>query len=38
MRFTVQHAGALSARDARASFHQQRAGRGAMEVTGWRDL
>ena len=26
MRFTVQHAGVLSARDARASFYQQRAG------------
>jgi formate-dependent nitrite reductase membrane component NrfD len=34
MRFTVQHAGVLSARDARASFYQQRAGRGAAEVTG----
>jgi len=27
LRFTVQHAGVVSARDARASFHQQRAGR-----------
>jgi hypothetical protein len=34
MRFAVQRAGVLSARDARASFHQQRAGRGAAEVTG----
>jgi hypothetical protein len=34
MRFTVQHAGVLSARDARASFRQQRAGFGAAEVTG----
>lgn len=36
MRFTVQHAGVLSARDARASFYQQRAGRGAAEVSGSR--
>ena len=34
MRFTVEHVGTVSARDARASFHQQRAGYGAAEVTG----
>ncbi len=33
MRFAVEHAGVVSARDARASFHQQRAGHGAAEVT-----
>jgi formate-dependent nitrite reductase membrane component NrfD len=33
MRFAVEHAGVVSARDARASFHQQRAGYGAAEVT-----
>jgi formate-dependent nitrite reductase membrane component NrfD len=38
MRFTVQHAGVLSARDARASFYQQRAGKGAAEATGSRNL
>lgn len=32
MRFAVEHAGVASARDARASFHQQRAGHGAAEV------
>ncbi len=32
MRFAVEHAGVVSARDARASFHQQRAGHGAAEV------
>ncbi|MBV9265705.1 MAG: polysulfide reductase NrfD [Acidobacteriaceae bacterium] len=34
MRFAVEHAGNASARDPRASFHQQRAGLGAAEVTG----
>lgn len=33
LRFSVEHAGNASARDARASFHQQRAGHGAAEVT-----
>ncbi len=33
MRFAVEHAGVVSSRDARASFHQQRAGHGAAEVT-----
>lgn len=33
MRFAVERAGVASARDARASFHQQRAGHGAIEVT-----
>jgi Polysulphide reductase, NrfD len=37
MRFTVQHAGVLSSRDARASFHQQRAGCDAAEVTRSRN-
>jgi formate-dependent nitrite reductase membrane component NrfD len=32
LRVTVEHLGAVSARDARASFHQQRAGRGAAEL------
>lgn len=32
MRFSIEHAGVASARDARASFHQQRAGYGAAEV------
>lgn len=32
LRFAVEHAGVASARDARASFHQQRAGHGAAEV------
>ena len=32
MRFAVQHAGVVSSRDARASFHQQRAGHGAAEI------
>ncbi len=32
MRFAVERAGVVSARDARASFHQQRAGHGAAEV------
>ena len=32
LRFTVERAGSASARDARASFHQQRAGHGAAEV------
>lgn len=32
MRFAVEHAGVVSARDARASFHQQRRGHGAAEV------
>jgi formate-dependent nitrite reductase membrane component NrfD len=36
MRFTVEHLGVVSSRDARASFHQQRAGYGAAEVTGAR--
>jgi formate-dependent nitrite reductase membrane component NrfD len=33
MRLTIEHAGVVSARDARASFHQQRGGHGAAEVT-----
>lgn len=33
IRFAVERAGAMSSRDARASFHQQRAGRGAAELT-----
>ncbi len=33
MRFAVAHAGSVSARDARASFHQQRARHGAAEIT-----
>ncbi|MFL6414554.1 MAG: NrfD/PsrC family molybdoenzyme membrane anchor subunit [Bryobacteraceae bacterium] len=33
LRYTVAHLGTVSARDARASFHQQRAGRGAAEVS-----
>lgn len=33
LRFTVEHAGVVSSRDARASFHQQRAGHGGAEVT-----
>src|SRR6185437_15301059 len=32
LRVTVEHLGAVSARDARASFHQRRAGRGAAEL------
>jgi len=32
LRATVEHLGTVSARDARASFHQQRAGRGAAEL------
>jgi formate-dependent nitrite reductase membrane component NrfD len=36
MRFAVEHAGVVSARDARASFHQQRAGHGAAEVARTR--
>ncbi len=32
LRFAVEHAGVASSRDARASFHQQRAGHGAAEV------
>ncbi|MBV9083426.1 MAG: polysulfide reductase NrfD [Acidobacteriaceae bacterium] len=31
IRFSVHHAGAISARDARASFHHQRAGHGGRE-------
>ncbi|MFL5798254.1 MAG: NrfD/PsrC family molybdoenzyme membrane anchor subunit [Actinomycetota bacterium] len=34
MRFAIFHAGKTSARDPRATFHQQRAGQGAAEVTG----
>jgi formate-dependent nitrite reductase membrane component NrfD len=34
MRFAIFHAGKSSARDPRATFHQQRAGLGAAEVTG----
>jgi formate-dependent nitrite reductase membrane component NrfD len=34
MRFAVFHAGKASARDPRATFHQQRAGFGGAEVTG----
>jgi DMSO reductase anchor subunit len=34
MRFAIFHAGKASARDPRATFHQQRAGGGAAEVTG----
>lgn len=34
LRFAVFHAGRRSARDPRATFHQQRAGYGAAEVTG----
>jgi formate-dependent nitrite reductase membrane component NrfD len=33
LRFAVHYAGARSARDARASFHQQRAGHGAAELS-----
>ncbi|MFL6451655.1 MAG: NrfD/PsrC family molybdoenzyme membrane anchor subunit [Bryobacteraceae bacterium] len=33
LRYTVEHLGTVSARDARASFHQQREGRGAAEVS-----
>ncbi len=32
IRFAIERAGVVSARDARASFHQQRAGHGAAEV------
>jgi len=32
LRVTVEHLGTVSARDARASFHQQRAGHGAAEL------
>ena len=35
MRFSIEHLGKTSALDARASFHQQRAGKGAAEATGW---
>jgi hypothetical protein len=34
VRFAVFHAGKASARDPRATFHQQRAGHGGAEVTG----
>jgi formate-dependent nitrite reductase membrane component NrfD len=34
MRCGVHYAGSVSSRDARASFHQQRLGHGAAEVTG----
>jgi hypothetical protein len=34
VRFAVFHAGKASARDPRATFHQQRAGLGAAELTG----
>jgi formate-dependent nitrite reductase membrane component NrfD len=34
LRFAVFHAGKASARDPRATFHQQRAGHGAAETTG----
>jgi hypothetical protein len=34
LRFALFHAGMASARDPRATFEQQRAGRGAAEVTG----
>jgi formate-dependent nitrite reductase membrane component NrfD len=34
LRFSVFHAGKASTRDPRATFHQQRAGGGAAEVTG----
>lgn len=34
MRFSIEQLGKASARDARASFHQQRAGMGAAEATG----
>ena len=34
LRFAVFHAGKSSARDPRATFHQQRLGHGAAEVTG----
>ena len=33
LRFAVHYAGAKSARDPRASFHQQRAGHGAAELS-----
>ena len=33
LRYTVEHFGTVSARDARASFHQQRAGHSAAGVT-----
>jgi hypothetical protein len=33
LRCTVAHLGTVSARDSKASFHQQRAGRGAAEVS-----
>lgn len=36
LRFAVFHAGKASARDPRATFHQQRAGHGGEEVTGVR--
>lgn len=38
MRCAIEHAGVISARDARASFHQQRLGHGAAEVTGPNSL
>jgi formate-dependent nitrite reductase membrane component NrfD len=34
VRFAVFHAGKASARDPRATFHQQRAGHGGAEITG----
>lgn len=34
LRFAVWHAGTVSARDPRATFHMQRGGHGAAEVTG----
>lgn len=34
LRSTIAHLGTVSARDSRASFHQQRAGRGGAEVSG----
>ena len=37
-RFALFHAGTASTRDPRATFEQQRAGRGAAEVTGRADL
>jgi hypothetical protein len=36
MRFSLFHAGKRSARDAKATFEQQRAGHGAAEVVGRR--
>ena len=34
MRFSIEQMGKVSARDARGSFHQQRAGQGGEEATG----